>query len=81
MKVISSTNKDIGINSINKLREVCYETKNINILGNSDIDWIKHHKNEVLELHKEFLSTKGAIEALCNLEVIGEVYFEDLDLI
>ena len=86
MKVIDNSNyeqknKNIGINSIDDLKNLCYTVKNINILEQTDINWIKAHKKEVLELHEEFLLTKGSTEALCNLELIGEVYFGDLDLI
>lgn len=88
MKVINKSNDefkkhDIGLDSINKLKQVCYETKNIDILGQNDIHWMKLHKNEVLNLHRELLSEGNAEsgDAACNLELIGEKYFGDLDLI
>jgi hypothetical protein len=72
---------DIGIESISSLKNFCFNTSDITKLGKNDIQWIKSHKDQVLGLHEELLLTKGATEALCNLELIGETYFGDLDLI
>jgi hypothetical protein len=89
MKVISKkeqyfttqTNDNIGIDSINSLKEFCYKVKDIHILGKNDINWIKSHKSQVLELHNKLLLIRDAGDAVCNLELIGENYFGDLDSI
>lgn len=85
MKVINTLHQGLksntGIKSISSLKTFCFNTNDITTLKENDIEWIKSHKNQVLKLHEELLLTKGATEALCNLELIGEVYFGDLDLI
>jgi hypothetical protein len=85
MKVINTLHQEfksnIGIKSISSLKNFCFNPSDITKLGENDIKWIKSHKDQVLGLHEELLLTKGATEALCNLELIGEMYFGDLDLI
>lgn len=85
MKVINKLNKEFkgNINSISALKNFCFNTSDIKKLEGNDIQWIKSHKDQVLELHRELLSA-GDIKsgnAACNLELVGEVYFGDLDLI
>jgi len=87
MKVISKKSSlhsklektDVGIKSINDLEKFCYKSNNISILGNNDINWIKSNKDQIIELHDKLLTTQFGGDALCNLELIGEECFGNLD--